>query len=294
MGPANGGQPVGNHDRRAPDAHALERALDGGLRLVVHGGGGLVEHEDGRVLEDRARDREALSLAPRQLLTALAHHGVVALGQLVDEAVGLRDAGGLPDLLLARVRSPVGDVLAHRAVEQEDLLADEAHLAAEGREVELTEVDAPKGDAPLGRVVEAQEQLDHGRLAGARRADEGRGPTGLEVEVQPLEHARPGGVGEADPLEAQVLRPRTLSHLASPRRDPGRDVQQVQDARGRGHGALEQVEGLSEPGQRPEEPLGEEDHHRVGPHCHPVVGREVAAVGEGRREAAQDDHADER
>ena len=36
--------------------HARERPLDGGLGLVVDRRGGLVEHEDGRVAQDRPGD----------------------------------------------------------------------------------------------------------------------------------------------------------------------------------------------------------------------------------------------
>ena len=52
--------------------------LDRGLDLAVERGGGLVEHQDRRVLEDHARDRDALALAAGELDAALADLGVVA------------------------------------------------------------------------------------------------------------------------------------------------------------------------------------------------------------------------
>ena len=63
----------------------------------------LVEHEDRRVLQDHARERDALPLAARELHAALADVGVVAgaavpVAQAHDELVRLRLARGRDDL----------------------------------------------------------------------------------------------------------------------------------------------------------------------------------------------------
>ena len=60
------------------------------LDLDVDGAGGVVEHQDRRVDEQGAGDGDALALAARQGVAALADDGVVALGQLPDELVGAR------------------------------------------------------------------------------------------------------------------------------------------------------------------------------------------------------------
>ena len=52
--------------------------LDRGLDLAVERGGGLVEHQDRRVLQDHAGDGDALALAAGELDAALADMGVVA------------------------------------------------------------------------------------------------------------------------------------------------------------------------------------------------------------------------
>ena len=65
-------QPVRDDDRRAPAHQLFERRLDQPLRLGVERRGRLVEDQDRRVLEDRARDRDALPLAARQPDAALA------------------------------------------------------------------------------------------------------------------------------------------------------------------------------------------------------------------------------
>ena len=52
----------------------------------------LVENENARIGEDRARDRDALALAAGELDAAFADDRVVALLEPVDELVAVRDA----------------------------------------------------------------------------------------------------------------------------------------------------------------------------------------------------------
>ena len=59
-----------------------QRVVDLLLDLHVDGAGGVVEHEDRRVDQQRAGDGDALALAARERVAALADDGVVALGQL--------------------------------------------------------------------------------------------------------------------------------------------------------------------------------------------------------------------
>src|SRR5262249_60862949 len=65
VGTAHRRQAMRHHQRRAIDHEALERLLHEPFRLRVEGRGGLVEDQDGRVLEDRAGDGQALALPAR-------------------------------------------------------------------------------------------------------------------------------------------------------------------------------------------------------------------------------------
>ena len=67
VGIDDGVQPVRDHDRRAALAETLDGALHLPLGFGIERGGGLVEQDDRRVLEQRARDRDALALAAGQL-----------------------------------------------------------------------------------------------------------------------------------------------------------------------------------------------------------------------------------
>ena len=111
-----------------PSHRLAQRQLDRLLGRGVDGGGRVVEDEDARVGHERARDRDPLALAAGEREAALAHDGVVAVGQLGDEAGRLRALGGALDLLARRLRAAVGDVVVHGRAEQERVVGDDADL----------------------------------------------------------------------------------------------------------------------------------------------------------------------
>ena len=74
-------EPVRDHERGAVAREALEGGAYGGLADGIQMRGGLVEDQHGRVLEERARDRDALALAARELRAPLADDRVEPIGQ---------------------------------------------------------------------------------------------------------------------------------------------------------------------------------------------------------------------
>src|SRR6267154_6454908 len=78
-------QPVRDHDRGASLHEPLHRLLDQGLRFGIEARRRLVEDQNRRVCEKRARQRDALPLAARQLDAAFADQRAVALRQPQDE-----------------------------------------------------------------------------------------------------------------------------------------------------------------------------------------------------------------
>ena len=59
-------QAVRNDERRAAGAQCVEGALDLGLRLGIERARRLIEDQDRRILQDGARDGDALALAAGQ------------------------------------------------------------------------------------------------------------------------------------------------------------------------------------------------------------------------------------
>ena len=130
IGVADRREAVRDRDRGAPARELIQRLLDSALGLGVQRRGRLVEDQHRRVAKDRARDRDALLLAAREAVSALADRRVVALRQRGDQLVYLGRLRGLFDLLVARLRAGEAQVLADRGVEQVGLLGDEPTVAA--------------------------------------------------------------------------------------------------------------------------------------------------------------------
>lgn len=130
VGVADGAEAVGDDEAGAAGHETREAPLDEALGLGVEVAGGLVEDQDFRIGEDGAGDGEALLLAAREADAPLAYDGVVALLELFDEAGGVGLGRGVGDLGSRGVAPGVADVFGDGAVEEEDILLDDAQEAA--------------------------------------------------------------------------------------------------------------------------------------------------------------------
>ena len=63
VGVHHGCEPMRDHEHRLAPCERGERLLDERLVFRVGEGGRLIEHDDRRVFEDRARERDALALS---------------------------------------------------------------------------------------------------------------------------------------------------------------------------------------------------------------------------------------
>ena len=164
-----------------PGHDLVQRALDLLLGRRVDGRRRVVEDEDPRVGEQRARDRDPLALAAAQRQPALADARVVAVGQRRDEVVRLRALGGRDDLLARGLVAPrVGDVLVHGRAEEERVVGDDGDLAAQRARVDVAHVDAVDEHGAGRDVVQARDERDERRLARAGRADERERRAGVD------------------------------------------------------------------------------------------------------------------
>jgi hypothetical protein len=92
--------------------------------------------------------------------------------EVADEVPGLRPLKRGDHLRLARLRPPVGDVVADRAVEERRVPGDDGNCAPKALLRDGGHVTAVDRDAPALDVVEAQEEVDERRLARARPPDD--------------------------------------------------------------------------------------------------------------------------
>ena len=92
---------------------SFQRLLHQRLALGVERGGRLVEQQQRRLAQDRARNRDALALAAGKRDAALADRRIEALRHARDEFGGARSLRRPLDLGVARAGAPEADVLAH-------------------------------------------------------------------------------------------------------------------------------------------------------------------------------------
>src|SRR5581483_1372887 len=111
-----------DHERRALCEEDAKRLLDLALGADVDRRRRLVEDEDARVGEQRARERDELALPEREAEAALAELCLVPVLEAEDEVLGADRARCGSDLLARRVGTAEGDVLGDGAGEEEALL----------------------------------------------------------------------------------------------------------------------------------------------------------------------------
>ena len=155
-----------------PGHQHAQRVADEQLGLRVDARRRLVEDQHARVERERARERQQLLLPDRERRAALGDRARVAVRQPVDERVGVDGARRRAHALVVDRRVARADVVGDRAGEQMHVLQHEAEEPAQIVERQIADVDAVHQDPPARHVVEAQQQVDERRLAGAGRADD--------------------------------------------------------------------------------------------------------------------------
>ncbi len=247
VGVPEGGEAVRYREGGPPLHQPADGLLDLFLGLHVHGGGGLVQDQDLRVVEDGAGQGDALALPAGEPGAPLAHLGVVAVGLGHDEGVGVGRLRGLHDLLEAGAGPAVADVLGDGPAEQERLLEHDADLPAQVLEADLPEVHAVDLDDAVVHVVESGDQVHGGGLAHAGLAHQADHLPRRHVEVDLLEHGLALVVAEGDLPEGHP--PLRVGHRDRVRVLVGLrgGVDDLEDALGPGEGPRHPGVDLAEP-----------------------------------------------
>ena len=228
-----------NHERRAAREQRGHRPLDQLLALRVEIARRLVEDQDLRRREDRARDREPLLLPARELHAALADECLVALGQARDELVRVRAERRVLDLRVGRVVAAVRDVVAHGAVEQEHVLLHDREQAAVGLQVKLPDVDAVEQEPAARRIVEPRDEVRDRGLAGAAAADERDDGAARHAHAEVAHDGSVLAILERDVLELDLAHEPRRVRRVGPVGLVARALEHLEHALGRRERALE-------------------------------------------------------
>ena len=132
---------------------AGEGALDLGLVLHIQAGGGLIQQDDGGVLQKGPGDGDALAFPAGELGPVFPDGGVVALGQPADKLVAVGGFGGGKHFLVGGSVFAETDVFHHRVVKQYHVLKHhrvitEQHFRVHGGNVHAAHLNRTPGDIP--------------------------------------------------------------------------------------------------------------------------------------------------
>jgi hypothetical protein len=174
-------------DRRRPEVALELQDLGprGDAQLRVEVRERLVHQESDRLPDDGAAERDALALAPGELLR-------LPLEQR-REVEDLRGpAHALIDLALreALVPQPEGQVVVHREMRIERVRLEHHRDVARARR-DLVDDPLPDEDAAVGHLLEPREHAQGGALAAARRPDEDEELAVLDLEAEVVDRDGP-------------------------------------------------------------------------------------------------------
>jgi hypothetical protein len=206
IGVGNRRQPVRDHDGRASAGQPRELAQYRALGARIQRRGRLVEDDDARIFQQRARDGDPLPLAAGEPHATLAHARVIVLGQPFHELVELCRARGPYDVGAGGARSAVRDVVRDRFVEQHRVLRHDADRLADAAPGDVAQVLAVDPNLAAGRLVQAKQQLRERRLARAAAAHDGDRRAGRSAERHAVEHEPRRVIAEIDVVELDLAR----------------------------------------------------------------------------------------
>src|SRR5437879_3042804 len=187
---------MGDNQGRAARRGPLQRVHNGSLGSRIQAGGRLIQNQDRRVPQNRTRDGDPLLLPPGEGRASLRHYSLVAVGESLNELVGVgRDRRG-GDLFVAGTRTPKRDVFADGAPEQQLVLQNQANLLAQRLQRVGPDVFAIDTDLALARVIEARDQAHQGALAGAGGSHDSNLFSWCDRQVNMRQHRTTGLVFE--------------------------------------------------------------------------------------------------
>src|SRR6266699_206593 len=193
-----------NHDDGSILHEFVQRLENQFFRSRVKARRRLVQDEDRRIANHRARDCDSLPLTARECHSTFAQNRVIAFRQLVDKLTCIGQFCCTDDLLPRSVWLTVCDVLPHRSMKQHGLLQHEADLLPKRFLAESFDIGSINLHDPGSRVVEARNQADDAGFAGPGWTYERRHLSRFNAEAYVLEDGRILRIRKGNVIEVNV------------------------------------------------------------------------------------------
>src|SRR5215208_5294818 len=161
---------MSNNDCRSIPDQVADCSLDQAFRFSVERRRRLIQNQDWRINQDCTCDSKPLALTAGKKDAALADNRIVPVGQFANEIVRKSNQGCFFNLLIARLRFAVCDVVPDRIVEKYGLLSDESDLPSQAGNGDVSYVYAIPQHRARARIVKTRQQLSKSRFSTARLA----------------------------------------------------------------------------------------------------------------------------
>ena len=179
---------MGNEEGGLPCPAGLEVVQNDLLGAGVHGRDGIVQNQDGRVLEQGAGNGDALLLAAGNGHAALAQHGLITVFKVHDVVTDVRQRGSTVNVLPGSVIHTEPDVMGDGVREEEVVLRDIGAGVAHRVDGNGVDVFAIHKQGAVRHVVGTEQQVYQSGLARARLAHDAHSLAGLDREADVFEH----------------------------------------------------------------------------------------------------------
>lgn len=167
VGSHDGGEAMGDNHSGTAVQHIVEGGLQETFVLGVERRSGLVEDEQIGVTQQSTGNADALTLSAGEEASALAEVGLIAIGKLHDELVGLCCLGSSDDLFFGGIGASEGDVACHSVVEEKRVLCHDTDATAEVGERYSVDIDPVEENPALRADIIAAQEVGDGRLSTA-------------------------------------------------------------------------------------------------------------------------------
>ena len=142
----------------------------------------LIHDEDGRVDRQCAGDLDPLTLTARQVHTVFLDHHIKPVGLIADKIIQAGIPRRIGDIRIRDLRIPHRDIIAQRAREQRDILADCRDAGVDDALRYLGQIGTVQTDLALARTVQSADELCDRRFTAAGRADDRHHRTGIDLQ----------------------------------------------------------------------------------------------------------------